>query len=265
MTSNPKSSSLLSCRWSVLIAAVLGLVALVISGKNVAVFIFLNAQLAVLGDPFWSHATVLGDTTIALLFVLPLLVYKPQWSVQFLFAAVFATLYAHGMKELFSSLRPPAVLSAEQLHLIGFALQNNSFPSGHTTTIFLLAGWLCMAVLSGWARGAVLAVALLVGLSRIACGVHWPLDVLGGMAGGWLCAWAGISLAHHWQVFSENCYTPKIFLLLGIALAIWSIGWYDNSYAGTRALQIIISVISTALLIAQIPRLFFAKKLGTQP
>lgn len=252
-------------RYGVPLLALFGIALLLISGKNIALFIFLNTHFVALGDTFWSHVTVLGDTTIALLLIMPLLVYKPQWAVQFLFAALIATVYAHGMKALFASLRPPAVLSTEQFHLIGFALQNNSFPSGHTTTIFLLAGWLCIAVLSGWARLAIVAVALLVGLSRIACGVHWPLDVLGGMAGGWLCAWAGIALANHWQKFSVNRYTPKILLISGVALAIWSIGWYDNTYAGTHALQIFISVMSAALLIAQIPRLFFANTSGSQP
>ena len=251
--------------YGVPLLALCGIALLLLTGKNIALFVFLNTHLSVLGDTFWSHATVLGDTTIALLLIMPLLVRKPQWSMQFLFAAVFATLYAHGMKELFSSLRPPAVLSTEQFHLIGFALQNNSFPSGHTTTIFLLAGWFAMAVLSGWARVSIVAIALLVGLSRIACGVHWPLDVLGGIAGGWLCALAGISLANHWTAFSANRYTPKVLLIGGIVLAIWSIGWYDNTYAGTHALQTFISVISAALLITQIPRLFFAKTSGSQP
>ncbi|MDH2918830.1 MAG: hypothetical protein PXX73_06525, partial [Sideroxydans sp.] len=80
-------------RYGVPLLALCGIALLLISGKNIAIFIFLNAHFAVLGDSFWSHATVLGDTTIALLLVLPLLVRKPQWSVQFLFAAVFATLY----------------------------------------------------------------------------------------------------------------------------------------------------------------------------
>ncbi|MGZ8256903.1 MAG: phosphatase PAP2 family protein [Gallionella sp.] len=241
-------------RYALPLLALSGIALLLITGKNIALFIFLNTQFAVLGDTFWSHLTVLGDTTLALLLVMPLLVRKPQWSMQFLLAALFATLYAHGMKELFSGLRPPAVLSEEQFHLIGFALRNNSFPSGHTTTIFLVAGWLAMAVLSGWARLAVLVLAILVGLSRIACGVHWPLDVLGGMAGGWLCAVAGIALAHHWQALSANRYLPKILLLCGIALAIWSGGWYDNSYAGTRTMQIVMSLLSAALLLWQIPR-----------
>lgn len=252
-------------RYGVPLLAFFGIVVLLLTGKNIALFVFLNTHFAALGDTFWSDATVLGDTTIALLLVLPLLVYKPRWAVQFLLAALLATVYAHGMKALFASLRPPAVLPAEQFHLIGFALQNNSFPSGHTTTIFLLAGWLCMAVLSSGWRLAVLAAALLVALSRIACGVHWPLDVLGGMAGGWLSALAGIELANHWSAFSANRYTPKIVLLCGIALAIWASGWYDNNYAGTRGMQIVIAVLSFVLLIAQIPRLFFARKLGTQP
>ncbi len=249
-------------RYGVPLLALFGIVLLLISHTNSALFIFLNTHVSGLGDTFWSHVTVLGDTAIALLLVLPLVVRKPLWSMQFLLAAGLATLYAHGMKALFSSLRPPAVLDAEQFHLIGAALQNNSFPSGHTTTIFLLAAWLCMAVLSGGGRLAVLAVALLVGLSRIACGVHWPIDVLGGIAGGWLCAWAGIVLAQHWPAFSANRYTPKVLLISGIALAIWTIGWYDNAYAGTYLLQIIISVISAALLVAQVPRLFFANKSG---
>ncbi|MEQ1555683.1 MAG: phosphatase PAP2 family protein [Gallionella sp.] len=165
-------------RYGVPLLALCGIALLLLTGKNIALFVFLNTQLSVLGDTFWSHVTVLGDTTIALLLVLPLLVRKPLWAVQFLFAAMFATLYAHGMKALFSSLRPPAVLSAEQFHLIGFALQNNSFPSGHTTTIFLLAGWLAMAVLSGWARVSIVAIALLVGLSRIACGVQHSAQIV---------------------------------------------------------------------------------------
>ena len=58
----------------------------------------------------------------------------------------------------------------------------HAFPSGHTTTSFA-----CATVLAALApRGApaffVLAVA--IGYSRLYVGVHWPLDVLGGIVLG---------------------------------------------------------------------------------
>ncbi len=76
-----------------------------------------------------------------------------------------------------------------------------SFPSGHTTNATVMAA---LAVVAFWpllgsagrrvmAAGAVVA-ALAVGLSRIAGGVHWPTDVLGGwtLALAWLCLVAAV-------------------------------------------------------------------------
>ena len=77
--------------------------------------------------------------------------------------------------------------------LIGPAHRRSSFPSGHTLTAFLVAGLLA-GYRPRWAFPA-LALATLAGLSRVAVGVHWPLDVLGGAAGGLLAAWVGMHVA----------------------------------------------------------------------
>ncbi|HEY5059770.1 MAG TPA: phosphatase PAP2 family protein [Gaiellaceae bacterium] len=59
---------------------------------------------------------------------------------------------------------------------------SGSFPSGHTTTSFACATMLAAAVPR--AVPLLYVFALAIGFSRIYVGVHWPLDVLGGIVLG---------------------------------------------------------------------------------
>ncbi|OGT27231.1 MAG: hypothetical protein A2Z17_06375, partial [Gammaproteobacteria bacterium RBG_16_66_13] len=69
------------------------------------------------------------------------------------------------------------------------ALQSETsygLPSGHAQTTLALYGRLAMHVRRRWFALVVAAVLLLVGVSRMALGVHFPADVLGGWVIGGL-------------------------------------------------------------------------------
>lgn len=77
----------------------------------------------------------------------------------------------------------------------------NSFPSGHTCAAFA-AGLSWVRTLPWrWGRIAAAAAAVLMGLSRLYVGVHYPTDVLTGAVIGSLCAWA---VWKAYQLYSER-------------------------------------------------------------
>src|SRR5260221_8917938 len=77
---------------------------------------------------------------------------------------------------------------------MGPAYKAGSFPSGHASTAFAIGGLLALGLRARWLVVLIVVVATLVALSRAVVGVHWPLDILGGVFGGWLCAVAGLWL-----------------------------------------------------------------------
>lgn len=91
-------------------------------------------------------------------------------------------------KEVVGRERPPVI------SVVGPPALDPSFPSGHTTSgsvVWVLGALLLASTLDQrWARrlvtGAGIAVAVVVGLTRVYLGYHWATDVLGG----WLLATA---------------------------------------------------------------------------
>jgi membrane-associated phospholipid phosphatase len=174
----------------------LALLALLLAtGSDQAVFLALNHAGHPLGPLFWLHLTMFGDGAVALALVLPSIRRAPHCFWAALAAAVFAALWTQVTKQFIDMPRPLSVLPHEQFYQAGPAYRHVSFPSGHAAAAFALAGIAVMGTAAGqvW-RWLILLLASLVGLSRIMVGVHWPIDVLWGMAGGWLGAWLGLAM-----------------------------------------------------------------------
>ena len=57
---------------------------------------------------------------------------------------------------------------------------------GHTSTIFCGYCFICIHFQNIYLKAWGFIIALMVGLSRIVVGAHWPLDIFSGMIIGWM-------------------------------------------------------------------------------
>jgi len=163
---------------------------------NQSLFLWLNHLCSPLPDWFWSSMTINGHTSMIFALFAPLL-FRHSKIVTALFASsLVGGVVSTTIKEALQIPRPPAVLALDHFHLIGDKLELVSFPSGHSLAAFAAVTLLILGLqLRGWRLLVALWIASLVGLSRVAVGAHWPLDVLGGCVLGTFCALAGWAIS----------------------------------------------------------------------
>lgn len=156
------------------------------------------------GEPltqFVRAATVTGDTIVVVTVTLGIVAWL--WRQRHDFALLAGTAVAGGalisavLKDRFGRIRPPVDNALISLPT------SFSFPSGHALVSLCLAmvgGYLVLRSRMSWpakaAAAGVLALwVLLVGLSRIYLGVHWPSDVISSWLLGvaWLSAVIGVN------------------------------------------------------------------------
>jgi len=205
-----------------------GFVWIVATASNQSLFLLVNQLGPATSDFLWAHITVIGDTLVALALCLPLWRRRPDLVWALLFAVLLATLWVQGLKHLLEVARPPAVLP--ELHIIGPAYKAGSFPSGHATTAFAVAGLLVMGLRIKVLSFISILLAAAVAISRLVVGVHWPLDILAGAFGGWLSAAAALWIAQRTSAFGAKQWVQWILGCLLIACSLVLI--YGNSKSG---------------------------------
>jgi membrane-associated phospholipid phosphatase len=211
-------------------ATALALLALILATRgNQPVFLALNHAGHAVPPLFWLHLTMFGDGAVALALVLPCIRRLPHCFWAALAAAIFAALWTQVTKQFIDMPRPLAALPVDQFYQAGPAYRRVSFPSGHAAAAFAIAGiWVMGVKGKRLLRGLALLLATLVGLSRIMVGVHWPVDVLWGMLGGWLGAGAGLALHGRWEWRSAGAAG----LLAGLLLAAVAVSLLVSRHIG---------------------------------
>ncbi|MCI8698331.1 MAG: phosphatase PAP2 family protein [Oscillospiraceae bacterium] len=179
--------------------------------EQALVWIAEHVRCAVL-DPFMELYTQLGNT--GMLFIalgVLMLFFKPtrRAGLSALCAMLIGFIVVNlTIKPLVS--RPRPWLAIENFVNLVPEHDPNSFPSGHTNAAFAFALAVCMSASKKWMKAAAVAMAAVMGLSRLYVGVHFPSDVLAGAAIGSLCGLAGAWVVRKgWERTRARPQAPK--------------------------------------------------------
>ena len=178
--------------WRLPLGCAMVAAAIAAADTNQTVFLAINGAGRELAPGLLMAVTLLGNVLAGVALIAPAVAKQPRLLWAALLAAAPATLFVQGGKHLFAWPRPAVVLPADSLHVAGPLLKAMSFPSGHTATAFVFAAVIVGLTHDRRWQAAALVVAIAVGFSRMLVGAHWPIDVLAGAAGGWLCGWLGV-------------------------------------------------------------------------
>lgn len=170
--------------------------------------------------PVFSVLTRFGDVSVLLAIACLYYWVGDRERSGYAFAVILGGLaLLAGLKATFAFPRPPA-----ELHLI--ATDSPSFPSGHAMGATVVYGTLALSMDRLSNRGTRLAVAggivAIVSVSRIALGVHYPVDIGAGIVAG-----AG------YLVLAKHTSGGDPYRAFGIAAAIALGGLLIGSIVGT--------------------------------
>lgn len=150
-------------------------------------------------DAVMLEVTALGTGTVVMMVVavaaLFLVLTRHKYSAILLLASTFGGIVLNGVLKLGFN-RPRPSLFVPAVHTV-----SSSFPSGHAmsaaivySTVAYLAARLHRRKWAGWlVMTAALVLITLISFSRMYLGVHYPSDVIAGVAVG--LAWAGFCMA----------------------------------------------------------------------
>ncbi len=150
-------------------------------------------------DRFMLRFTNLGGVLSTTVFVLILLFFGNREGniigIQGTITLAISQTITYGLKSLLSRERPYNILKG--LNTFDIILKDYSFPSGHTSASFAIATTVALNIPK--LSIVVFIIALIIGVSRIYLGVHYPTDVVAGMI-------LGIGSAIVTHIYLVDCF-----------------------------------------------------------
>ncbi len=197
--------------------------------SKVAILSEINASRTVFWDAFFIRSSAFGNAITVIFAFFLLFRFRLKWMAVFLLAfsiqVLVVLLFKQGL--LNGELRPYLYFYRSGLmdgiNLIdGVKIRYvNTFPSGHTATIFFLISFFALLARNKGASWVLLSIGIIVGFSRMYLFQHWFSDVYFGMVFGM----GATILAYLFvRAFPKAWHTKKLhFNLRGLAKGTQSV------------------------------------------
>ena len=147
------------------------------------IILFLQQYSSPFFDGFFQFITMLGEEYFYI-FMLSFVFWcvDKRFGYKLSFAFLFSGMINAVAKSIVGAKRPIGVEGIRSLRVE--TATGNSFPSGHTQNITAFWVSLMKRLRRRWGYVVGCVLILLVGVSRLYLGVHWPVDVVGGIVLG---------------------------------------------------------------------------------
>jgi membrane-associated phospholipid phosphatase len=161
--------------------------------SKVAIHLFINRYHSSYGDIFFTHATLLGDGISATLVVVVLLFINYRSAATLAVSNILCAVIIQSLKRTIftDSIRPIQFFHGiHNLYVVsGVEIYSfNSFPSGHSATIFTTCAILSLKTDHKIVRACLLGAACLIAFSRVYLSQHFFEDIYTGAIIGFFVA-----------------------------------------------------------------------------
>nr|WP_297306835.1 phosphatase PAP2 family protein [uncultured Flavobacterium sp.] len=191
-------------------------------------FLYFNSELSKYPSTL-DNLTQFGDALIILSFVALLLIYAPKVWEALITASIVSAILVGILKPLFGIQRPAAAFGIENLHVIGRVLRgNNSFPSGHSVTVFTVLTVILFAFMPKKTTNQIIwsvsifSLGIILILTRLGVGAHYPLDVTVGAIVGYISAILGLVINKRYNIWTwigQKKFYP-VFIVIFLSCSI---------------------------------------------
>tara|TARA_B100001250_G_scaffold370245_2_gene354284 strand:+ start:2449 stop:3228 length:780 start_codon:yes stop_codon:yes gene_type:complete len=240
------------------------LIALLVYLYNNFLFYSINYLSSFIPNTFWILVTEFGNAYILLGVLSFLFIKHPVLVTRIFVALLISTIIVRFSKEMFAAIRPPGVLPLDTFNLVGSAITENSFPSGHATTI---SAFICCFTLSDYIPRRFnffpLLFLAITCVSRVAIGVHWPIDILIGFYIGFLSAYISIIYIPISHYLSKNILINILMICIFTFALLGLITGRGAYYLESSYMFIILGYLFIMIITCQLFRIYKSIRIGS--